>query len=82
MRLFSNIRSIVWTPSRSLGTYAARAAPSPQRTFSFGSSSRSLSSGASAIKCCYAAAGSGTGEEESELRAVPSIYSSARTELD
>ena len=37
--------------------------------------------GASAIKCCYAAAGSGSGAEETGLRAVPSIYSSARTEL-
>ena len=34
--------------------------------------------GASAIKCCYAAAGSGTGAEETGLRAVWSKYSNAQ----
>ena len=34
--------------------------------------------GASAIKCCYAAAGSGTGEGESELRAPVSTQTSIR----
>ncbi len=34
--------------------------------------------GASAIKCCYAAAGSGTGAEETELRALVSSKTSIR----
>ena len=49
--------------------------------------------GASTIKCCYAAAGGGAGAEETgfarpseqeslDPQPVPSIYSSARTELD
>ena len=43
-RCFGISGLLFWTPSRSLATYASRAAPSPQRTFSFGSSLRSLSS--------------------------------------
>ena len=38
----------------------------------------SSTAGASAIKCCYAAAGSGTGAEETELRALLSRKTSIR----
>ena len=45
----------------------------------FGSSSPSSAvRGASAIKCCYAAAGSGTGAEETGLRAPVSRKTSIR----